>query len=37
MAAEESSQSVLERTFFWTVVMGVFFVGSGVIISFMAV
>ncbi len=29
MAAEESSEDVLERVFFWTMVMAVGFVGSG--------
>ena len=33
MAAEESSNDVLERVFFWTMVGGVFFVGSGFIIT----
>lgn len=37
MADEESSSDVLERTFFWTMVMGVLFVGSGFVISMMSV
>lgn len=30
---DENSSDVLERVFFWTMVGGVFFVGSGLIIT----
>ena len=33
MAAEESSQDVLERVFFWTMASGVGFVAAGAVIS----
>ncbi len=33
MAAEESSNDVLERVFFWAMVGAVFFVGSGFVIA----
>lgn len=33
MAGEDSSKDVLERVFFWTMLMAVFFVGSGFLIA----
>lgn len=33
MAAEESSQDVLERVFFWTMTGAVGFVGAGLVIA----
>lgn len=34
MAADETSDEVLRRVYFWTMVSGVLFVGSGAIITF---